>query len=199
LYSIYPFFLDSRTGIIILHILISLLLLAGIHLISYNRKIFMGGLIWGTLCIILTWNSLFFPQIRIVSLLWSLFLFIFYSFISIYTIILVAKSKIITNDTILGAICGYFMMPLAWAMLFNLVELIKPNSFNFPDGLEPSPDLFIYFSQITISSVGYGEITPNSSLTRALSALLAMTGQLYLAVVMAIIIGIYLSDSQGHK
>lgn len=199
--TIYPFFLNSKTGIFILHILISLVSIAGIELINYNRKIFIGGLIWGSSCIVLTWGTLFFPQVWILSILWSLFLFIFYSVIAIYIIklVVVGANKKVTTDTILGAISGYLMIALAWGMLFYLVELIQPNSFNFPVGINPSPDLFIYFSHITISSVGYGEITPNTPLTRALSALLAMVGQLYLTVDMAVIIGIYLSDKKQNK
>lgn len=189
--TLYPFFLNSNIGIILLHVFITSVLIAGIELVSYHKKVLIFGTLLGILSIILTWAN-FFQGNKLMAILWSLCLLVFYIFIAICILILVAQSKRVTPDTILGAISGYLIIPIAWAMLFYCLELLQPKSFNLPHGVHPNPDLFIYFSQTTIASVGFGEITPATPIARSLTALLGMTGQLYLAVLVAILIGIYL-------
>lgn len=195
--TIYPFFLNSKSGIILLHILITSVLVTGIQLVSYQRKLFWIGSVWGLIAILLTWLVVFQAN-KSVSIAWSLCLLCFYSFITICTLVLVSKSQRVTLDTILGAISGYLAIAITWAMLFYYLELVEPGSFNLPKGTQPTPDIFIYFSHITISSVGYGDITPATPLARSFTALLGITGQLYLAVLIGILIGIYLSHDSSH-
>ena len=82
-------------------------------------------------------------------------------------------------------------------MLFSLIEFLEPASFQLPPGSVASPDLFIYFSQITIAGVGYGDIIPLTPLARSAAALLGMFGQLYLVVLLGILIGIYLTQPKS--
>ena len=192
--TLYPLFLVSQTSIIFLHFLITLVLVAGIHLISQQKPLLFWGAALGILSIIFTWSSFFFRN-ALISVLWSLSLFIFYIFITFNLLKLVAMSKKMTLDTILGAVSGYFILAIAWGMLFFALETIHPGSFRFPADSLPTPDLFIYYAQITISSVGFGDITPITPIARSLSAFLGIAGQLYLAVLVAILIGVYLIQS----
>ncbi len=195
--TIYPFFLHSSLGIILLHILIVFALMAGINLIKFNQTIFMLGGSLGVIDILLTVLLFKFEQVWWLQLSWNIGILTFYFLITGCLLVLVAQSQRITLDTILGAVSGYLTLAIAWAMLFSLIELLEPNSFQFPQGSVRSPEIFIYFSQITIASVGYGDIIPLTPLARSAAALLGMFGQLYLVVLLGILIGIYLTQPKS--
>ncbi len=190
--TIYPIFLHSDLGIILLHIVIILALIAGINLIKFNQiLLFIGGTI-GCINIILTVFLFIFRESWLIKFSWNLGILSFYILITGCVLILIKKSKQITIDTILGAISGYFTLAIAWGMLFHLIEFLEPGSFELPPGSIVRPDIFIYLAQITMTSVGYGDVIPVTPLARSAAALLGMLGQLYLAVLLGIVIGIYL-------
>jgi voltage-gated potassium channel len=91
-------------------------------------------------------------------------------------------------------------MALAWSSIFAVVESLHPGSFSLPDieGISPSRG-FLYFSFVTITTLGYGDITPVTSLARSLSILEAVIGQLYLVVQVAWLVGVHVSQSMLKK
>jgi hypothetical protein len=97
-----------------------------------------------------------------------------------------------TFDSILGAVCGYLFLGLAWAVLYSLIEGFRPGSFEISPKLvtggevtRPLPHVLTYFSFVTLTTVGYGDINPVSPATRTLAWMEAVTGQFYLAVIVA--------------
>jgi uncharacterized membrane protein len=127
----------------------------------------------------------------------------------------------ITPDKISGAICVYFLLGAIWANVYFLVAASRPDAFKMPPSAAsgdaaappvpaPTPhethngrDLrmklldrrFLYFSFVTLTTVGYGDITPVSPFARALSALEAIIGQMYIAVLVARLVGLHLAQS----
>lgn len=193
--TIYPFFLGSNLGLFVLTILG---LLTGIRLLSVHPTIYAIAKILGCVDLILTALVLFFTNnwfIHFAQIITDLF---FYLFVFMGLIWRISRSKRVTADTVFGSISGYLLIAVTWSILFQLIEFLQPSSFNFVAGQEVTPALFIYFAHITIASVGYGEITPATPIARSVTALLGMVGQLYLTVLVAIIIGIYLSHSQRN-
>ena len=89
----------------------------------------------------------------------------------------------------------YLLMALMWSFVYGLLELINPASFN----VTLSPDQgyqmrFIYYSFVTITTLGYGDITPTTDLASSFSILEAVVGQLYLVVVVAWLVGMHSSS-----
>lgn len=195
--TIYPFFLQNNLGIFLLHFLIIFALITGIYLIRFQRITFWLGTTLGIINIILTILLLKFSDYWLILLLWNLGILLFYLLIIISIFILIIKSQKVSLDTIMGAISGYFILAVTWAMLFHLIEILIPNSFKLPEGISVRPDIFIYYAQITLTSVGYGDIIPLNPISRSASAILAMIGQLYLVVILGILIGIYLNDKSS--
>ena len=195
--TIYPFFLFSSLGIILLHILLISALIAGINLIKFNRTISIIGGSLGVIDILLTVLLFKFDQVWLVQFSWNLGMLGFYFLITGCLLVLVAQSQRITLDTILGGVSGYLNLAIAWAMVFHLIEFLAPGSFQLPPGSVLRPDIFIYFSQITIASVGYGDVIPVTPLARSAAALLGMLGQLYLVVLLGILIGVYLTQQKS--
>lgn len=100
----------------------------------------------------------------------------------------------ITGDMIMGAICAYFLMGLIWAFLYSTLEFFQPGSFQMPQGTV-NQATFTYYSYVTLTTLGYGEITPISTPARSFALLEAMMGQLYLAVLIARLVGIHIAQS----
>jgi voltage-gated potassium channel Kch len=91
-------------------------------------------------------------------------------------------------------------MALAWSFIFGVVESLNPGSFSIPDieGISTSRS-FLYYSFVTITTLGYGDITPVTSLARSLCVLEAVIGQLYLVVQVAWLVGVHVSQSMLKK
>jgi hypothetical protein len=101
-------------------------------------------------------------------------------------------SRAMSLDSIFGAICGYLLLGVACALTYAMIYATNPESFQFSDsarqqleqGME-SRNIFIYYSFVTLTTVGYGDVTPLSIPARTLSWVEATTGQLYLTVLVA--------------
>lgn len=100
----------------------------------------------------------------------------------------------VSADLIAGAIVAYLLMALMWSLLYGVFEAAHPGSFNLPPGtLQIPPALFRYFSLVTITTVGYGDITPATPTARAFANLEAVVGQLYLVILVSWLVGMYVS------
>lgn len=101
-------------------------------------------------------------------------------------------------DTILGAVVVYLLVAVAFSMLFQALELTSPGSFSglSADVYEDRPalgDAMLYFSLVCITTMGYGDIVPVSDLARPLAAIEGVFGQLYLAVMIARLVGLHIA------
>jgi hypothetical protein len=117
-------------------------------------------------------------------------LFLFGASVLIVRALFSARTR--TFDSILGAVCGYLFLGLGWAVLYALIEGFRPGSFEISPELvtggevaRPLPHVLTYFSFVTLTTVGYGDISPVSPAARTLAWMEAVTGQFYLAVIVA--------------
>jgi hypothetical protein len=90
----------------------------------------------------------------------------------------------LTFDSILGAVCGYLFVGLGWAVLYAMIEGFRPGSFAISPKLVAGgevarqlPHVLTYFSFVTLTTVGYGDISPVSPAARTLACVEAVTGQ----------------------
>ncbi|NIO10972.1 MAG: hypothetical protein GTO40_24365 [Deltaproteobacteria bacterium] len=127
----------------------------------------------------------------------------FLGFILILIATDVFEQEIVTVDTISGAICIYLLIGLMWAELYSLIEFIQPGSFTIQKFLPDAPGynpqhqnpLFLYYSFVTLTTLGYGDITPLSPPARAFSFLEAVVGQIFVAVMIARLVGLHIAHS----
>jgi len=120
-------------------------------------------------------------------------------FFFIFTAIKTAKQVLLDGDIdrnkILGAFCLYLLLGLIWALLYTLTELLITNSFQGISSqlwYELLPT-FVYFSFVSLTTLGFGDISPSSPLTQFLVYMEAIVGQFYLAVLVATLVGSHLS------
>jgi hypothetical protein len=87
-----------------------------------------------------------------------------------------------------------------WSFVYSVLESIHPGSFATGEGqIEAGRRLYIYYSFVTITTLGYGDITPITDLANSFSFLEAVTGQLYIAILIARLVGIHIAQSMNKK
>jgi uncharacterized membrane protein len=107
----------------------------------------------------------------------------------------IEKENEVTLDLIMASACAYILIGLVWAYFYHFIEVLHPKSFTLP--WTPGDDLwdFYYYSFVTLTTVGYGDILAMTKPARALSILEALTGQLYLAIMISRLVGLHASQS----
>jgi hypothetical protein len=103
-------------------------------------------------------------------------------------------------DRIIGAICFYVLIGLAWAKMYEALDGIAPGSFRFPaDTAWATPGLlrYSYFSFVTLATLGYGDVSPVTVVAGTLAWLEAITGQLYVAITVARLVALSIADSSA--
>jgi uncharacterized membrane protein (DUF2068 family) len=138
------------------------------------------------------------PSRVLLIIVYTCYLAIFFSLVHALSRSVFQSGRIDT-DRILGAVCIYFLLALIWALVYSIIEVWQPNSFNIPNYIalgvrqQMVCDL-IYFSNVTLTTLGYGDITPLSNLARTLANLEAMAGQLYVGIVIARMVGVQVTQ-----
>jgi hypothetical protein len=96
----------------------------------------------------------------------------------------VVKSRI-SAHRIAGAVTVYLMLGVVWARLYEVVELLSPGAFRTREGEAINPANLTYFSFVTLATTGYGDISPIHIVARNLAVLEAVTGQLFLVILIS--------------
>ena len=110
----------------------------------------------------------------------------------------VFRAKVITLDVIRGSIAIYLLLGVFFALLYAIVFFSVPSQ--FLESIYPSRlSEFIYFSFTTLTTLGYGDISPAGTLTRSLSTIEAVSGQLFLTITVARLVGLSLAQSSSNS
>jgi len=116
---------------------------------------------------------------------------LFYLFIVVELIRLIIRSQVIDFNIIAAAICVYFILGVVWTFIYVSIETHTPGAI-LQNSKEPFSQLF-YFSFVTMTTLGYGDILPSSNIAKHWVVLQAITGQFYLAIIIARLVGLYKS------
>jgi len=114
-------------------------------------------------------------------------------------------SKDVTPKVIMASISGYLLMGIIYSALIVAIVQRDPGAFNFPhDGPKPGDATAylsesMYFGFVTLGTLGYGDILPLKPYTRSLATLITISGQLYIATVIGILIGKYASKQSREE
>jgi hypothetical protein len=140
-----------------------------------------------------TWSFYYFESTQI-GLLTRIFGALFFGYAVIIILQTIVRSTEITREIIFAAVVAYLLIALMWAFLYMTLELVIPGSFSIPESsIRQETMRFEYFSFVTITTLGYGDITPLSNRASALTLLEALIGQIYLVVLVAWLVGMHVS------
>jgi len=122
----------------------------------------------------------------------------------------ILRSEAVSFDTISGAIAAYLLLGIAWSLMYSLVQAVDPSAIQLPEttmlassvGAEDAAHMhggaFLYFSFVTLTTLGYGDILPVSAAARSLASLEAVLGQIYLTVLVAHLVGMNISQENKN-
>jgi hypothetical protein len=146
---------------------------------------------------------------RVLTLIWpsrELYLiaaacyFLLFGFLTWEELRAVIRQRIVSAETISMSISVYLLMGITWGLLYVLIYARHPQAFNFPGSAPPLGDTvfptLVYFSFATISTVGFGDITPVLMQARYAAVAEGITGQFYLAILVARLVSMYMTSSK---
>lgn len=119
--------------------------------------------------------------------------------LGLFTVIVLAqvlRGGTVNRQRIEGAIAGYILLGLMWASAYELVAMSYPGSFNGAVVPERLSSTFIYYSFVTLTTLGFGDITAVHPIARSLTVLESLTGQLYVAVLLARLVSLELQQKR---
>ncbi len=124
--------------------------------------------------------------------------FMFFILVVVLLVMRIANSKKVGRLEFLEAINVYFLIAVAGSLLFKLINNNNAEAFNKAyDSPFTTSDL-IYYTLVTFTTLGYGDITPADSLAKSLSLLMSVSGQLYLTMIIAVLVGKYLGGNSTN-
>jgi len=195
---IHPFFMEHPLGSLLLNLLLSIILISGMYTIAEKKFTLHLALILVILTLASRWLGYVYEQNELLLGLGYFFAMAFFVVTTVLILVHIAREREVTANTIYAALSAYLLMALSWAFAFSLLELIQPGSFNFPDKSAVGHHFIlarlIYYSHVTITTVGYGDITPKSFPARNFSNVEAIMGQIYMTVLVARLVSLQISN-----
>ena len=187
-----PFLDDIFHYGVIPDIFTTIIFILGIYAISRKKKHIYIALVMAIPMFFGIWSSYLFH---------SLILFIggqlFGALLIVFVISLLIKfifnQKEVTKEVIYAAVVVYLLMAMMWSFAYLILEYFYPGSFSVPEAQTRSSYQYLYFSFVTITTLGYGDVAPLTQKASSLVILEAVTGQMYLVVIVAWLVGMHVS------
>lgn len=177
---------------------LSIVVLSGLFAAEFSKKIF--GILFSIGMVVISFLilSMFFPDSTRISIVAFSIFTIFIVLVTLALIFHIGTATKIERSTILCAINSFILIGLTAALLFLILDLFIPHSFTNIVAVEGNFSSYLYFAYVTITTLGYGDILPETPIARSLSTFFAVLGQLYLVIVIAMIIGKYLNSKRPN-
>ena len=181
------------------NVFLSAVLVSAVYALSQKIRNIVIGALLAIPMLISIWAN-YFVRIDEIFLIGRICGIFFIAFTIFHVLRHIFRVQEVTRDTIAGAAAVYLLLALMWAFIYDVVELLQPDSFaiSATQMLQPR-NLFLYYSFVTITTLGYGDIVPVTNIATSLAALEAVAGQLYLVVLVAWLVGMYVSRKSGSQ
>ena len=190
----YPFLSDSLLHRLIGGLLNVAILVTAAYSASESRRMFAVATLLAVPSLGLQLAYLFTRDATVGKLLFLTYA-IFYGFTIGHVLRYVLMRGEVTADKIHGAIAGYILTGLLWTSLYLFINQLHPGSFSYSGAKDSAnllgfPDL-LYFSFVTLTTTGYGDIAPVTAHARSLAILEQLAGTFYIAILIARLTGLY--------
>ncbi len=194
-----PFFALVLNEELLLNISFSAVMLSAVLTVSQKKKSRIVFVLLVLPCLVFIWikltvtSSEMFLAGVVLQALFNLFM--------VFVIILfIFEEPVITRNTISAAVVAYLFVALFFTNLFLMLELIFPGSFSIGHGqIMADPSVLRYFSFVTLSTLGYGDVVPITSQAKTMAIAEALIGQIYLTVLIARLVGVYATQYHSKR
>ncbi len=180
-------------------LVLMMVLVVSAYAVSGSRRVLMMALGLGLPAAVAQANAVALPS-RSAVLVAAILGLLFLTFVTIVILGSVLSPGKVTRDKIAGAICVYLLLGLIWSLGYAIVAVTTPEAFRAPEeitsGLAGGSHAFMYFSFVTLTTLGFGDISPVAPISQTLAWFEAVTGQLYLTILVARLVGLHISHSE---
>ncbi len=192
------FFLDHQLDLVIFGFLFAVILVASVYIIKHRKNLLVAAICFAIVVLGGHVAAIVFNLNKELLLLDNVVTALFFIFITISVLSYVIQDEVISVSTLYGAICGYLLIGFTWGFFYSIIHILQPNAFSFQQAVSHADELrlehFSYYSYVTLTTLGYGDITPLSHLAKTFSWLEAATGQVYLTVWIAQLVGLHIAQ-----
>ena len=201
-----PLIARDELALFSMKVAVSIILVFGIYVGRRLRRDLIVGAALGIPVLVGRWLPQYSTDIRIflaIDILTAAFLL----YVTIIILSQVLSARRVTLDTIAGAMCSYCLIGLAWAFVYRVMFVANPHAFVFAPGnfhifednsrSEPQLMNFAYYSFATLTTTGFGDVTPAVGVSRAISVLEAVAGQFFLAILIARLVSLEIIHSMN--
>ncbi|MEM6749530.1 MAG: potassium channel family protein [Planctomycetota bacterium] len=178
-------------------------LAGGAAAVSGSRRLFVPMAVLAGLCaaVLTAWHFFAAPDwVAVVGLGLTLTFLLLVAGVFVHA--LMRYNDRIGLDTLCNAVSTYLLIGLAWAVAYVLLEALEPGSFTFAGDLAADQDRFhrlLGFSFVTLTTLGYGNVAPATARADALATLQAVVGQGYVAIVIARLVAMQITQAQQER
>jgi hypothetical protein len=189
-----PVALDDALVEALVPLLFTVLALAAVSTVAEKRSSVIVGAVLVIPALLLYWLSDGSLQLQMLA---ELLFILFLIYVTHGLVRHSLRAKWITGEILFAVACVYLLLALIWALGFGMAESLTPGALAFPEGVvgageDPSGrGLYMYFSFVTLTTLGYGDIAPASDAARIMAMLEATLGQLFLVIVVARLVGMH--------
>ncbi|HTR02004.1 MAG TPA: potassium channel family protein [Thermoanaerobaculia bacterium] len=181
----------------IVGVVMTFLFVAGVVAMSGRGLVTLAVAVFASASLVVRWLSMVFTSRALV--IWDFVLaMLALAMLTAFVLKHVFRAGPITADRIRGSIVAYLLIGVLWCVAYQLIHFLVPGAFNFPDKAAIVPrslsHRLVYFSFITLTTVGYGDITPVYPVARTLAAVEGLIGQLYPAILIARLVSLQISS-----
>ena len=181
------------------NIVLTLVLLSVVNTVKRQRATFLIGLVLGVPWVLLAWLRLI-ESLAVPPTILSLTSMIFDGYIIFILLRHIIRAKKVTADILYGAVSVYILLGIFFASLYFFLDAITPGELFIYAGADAGYDItdplgIFYFSFVTLTTLGYGDIQPAADVSKIFAILEAMTGVLYFAALIGRLIGLYVAQS----
>jgi hypothetical protein len=190
---IYPIVHDSLGTRLVYDVSVTFVFVAAIRSLFAERVVRIFALVLGLPTLVAVWidSAYHHTPSPAVALAFHVAAVVFDVFMIVSILRIIHRETRITADGVYGAFCGYLLIGMAFSQLYCAIDLVRPDSFqgNLGSSSYERRHGLVYFSYITLATVGYGDVAPVSGPARGVAVTEALVGQFYIAAFVAELIG----------
>lgn len=176
---------------------LTLLFISGVFTVSLTDGIKLKQWYIPLLIVLpLLWLTFFFPQNPVLDTLSTSSNSLLLIVVTVNMLLKLMKSRRVDGNVLLESVNGFLLLGIMGAVLFQFIANNFADSFTGV-GINSFPDA-LYFSYITLTSIGYGDISPAHPVARSAVIFMGISGQLYSTFLIAFLVGKYLNSAQHH-
>ena len=194
-----PFVDPLKGGDLIETMLTTLVLLIAVLSIAGRWKALLG-IVMAAPAVIGQWLNYWWPDQISVYVVTRVSGLLFIAFVVVELLRFIIYAPQVDAEVLCAAVAGFLLSGLAWSLAYNLLDRLNPNSFVFTlsakNDFSMNGFTSLYFSFITLSTLGYGDIVPAAQVARMLAMVEAMFGMFYMALLIARLVSLYSSKDQ---